>query len=421
MGEELGALAAPRRAVVSLSLVAAVFVGGSASASAQSDPEVATERLSEQLAEQRRQQPDDLANVQLGRERGLVFRSDDDYLTMRLQLLAGVRAQADYQHGEEEGGGSVSVRFLRLRFYGNAGHPMLRYFIQLGMLTSPSLLDVGLAVVAHTWFGIEVGQFYQPFGLTWYPALTEFAFPEPAAVLSYWALGRDTGAQVFGGRPDGRFRYRAGVTIGDQVTLTEQAIDIRSGVGFAQLHWNPQGPLPYHEAPYALGDVPFRFSLVAGGYYGEMIRALTRLDIGNAIIDVTAPRQVRDGAGNVHLRLFSGPWTVAAEVDLGRRKELDGGEEGSATGLAAVARVSCFVWRHVLQLGVRGQFLDPDFSVRADQVSVGEVMMGVYPVGLVFSAQLRYALVHHGHGGGAWVLIPEGVTHFVTLQLNLRF
>jgi hypothetical protein len=241
-------------------------------------------------------------------------------------------------------------------------------------------------------------------------------------VGSYFGLGRDTGAMLLGRTPGDRIAYWLAGAIGQPVTLggdPSAGIAVRDGLVLARVEWRPFGRVPDLEVPYADGPVPLAIAIGINGYYGQLVRSIARFDPITAQLDTVQPGTYRDLVGGADVRLVWDRVSAAAEVDVGRR-EPRSSPAPAYGGLSASLQFGVFVYRRLLQLAVRGEYLNPSFDRPRAQLGIAEAMLSVYPLGSHLAVLLRYALAYQGPDN-ALVMIPPGWLHLVTLQVQAYF
>ncbi|UJR82473.1 OprO/OprP family phosphate-selective porin [Sandaracinus amylolyticus] len=360
----------------------------------------------------------DVPGIHLSADDGFVLTAPDRIASLRLGLVLGARAQVAGAE-DVDVGATADIRFARLRFSGHVADPALRFFVQPDFGGSgPRLLDAAFEVHAHPLFIVEAGQFLLPWGTAWLPNPAESMFPETGPARDYFALGRDTGVMVYGATEDSVFSYWVALGVGRPVTLTEDD-EIRDALVVARVVWQPLGAVPEHESPYADGEVPPALALGVGGFFGRLVRSVARFDNSTATFGSTLAGQFEEGSFSVDAIFVAGPVSAQVELDAGHRTPVDPAGAGY-WALALIGQVGVFVVGHVLQVALRGSYLDPSEQSADDLFAAGEVELALYPWGVHAALLARYGVGHHGTNT-TFLDAPAGWGHIGTLQLQAYF
>ncbi|HET9480356.1 MAG TPA: porin [Candidatus Polarisedimenticolia bacterium] len=179
----------------------------------------------------------------------------------RAVLVISNRVQFRYTHEQPDGKeskGSWRIRRAKTKFEGWIYTTDLSYELQLNWAdTSSSLEDAALnydLTRGRKALQIKGGQFKVPFGRQELTSSGSQQFVDRSIVSSEFALGRDTGLQLWGATPKGWLEWRAGMFNGNG--RNRSANDNDKFQFNARVTWQPFGDVKYSESDFESTNRP---------------------------------------------------------------------------------------------------------------------------------------------------------------------
>jgi hypothetical protein len=360
-------------------------------------------------------------------DEGFVLRSADGNYKLRIGLQSAYKFEPIYQAGDFQNRPAFFV--LRPIFAGSFWKPWIRFWTSLELVGNPPfLLDSYVEINPIDEFGARIGQQYTLISRHEQFGPQQILFPEWAPVAEYFWTGRDKGVTFWGLVAEKRFEYYVGLYSGSP--LRQFTTISGNYVVEGRVSWNPLGPPGSTEFPYITEEsAPFRPSVSIQGYYGKVQLAEENFNPSSFRFDVTASGTVRTQAAGVADLWLQGKRFSALVEGYGRRTDPEAASEGdSFTSVGVWGQIGFLLVPHLLDIAVRGNWLDPSTSLDNDRFVSGEVQLALYVTrspNLV--VKLRYGFGNQQSPGkealGPVTLFTAtpGDIHVGTAQLNLAF
>jgi hypothetical protein len=357
---------------------------------------------------------------------GFLIRSGDDNYKLRIGLQGAYKFEPLYQDGHPQDRRAFFV--LRPIIAGSFYKPWIRFWTSLELASNPPyLLDSYVELQPIDEFGARIGQQYTLISRHEQFGPQQILFPEWAPVAEYFWTGRDKGVTAWGVLGKGMFEYYAGLYGGSPL---RQFTTIHGNyVVEGRLVWNPLGPPGSTEFPYITDEsTPFRLSISIQGYYGKVQLAEENFNPSTFRFDPKATGTTRkQGCGVADLWL-QGQWFAFLVEGYGRRTDPEDAMAGdSYTSVGVWGQFSVPIVPRTMDIGVRGNWLNPSTKLGNDRFVSGEVQLAYYVThspNLVVKARYGYG-DQSSPGDAALGPVPlftkQGRIHIGTLQLNLAF
>jgi hypothetical protein len=277
----------------------------------------------------------------------------------------------------------------------------------------PYLLDAYVDAAPWTELGGRVGQFKTPFSRGEEYGPEAILFPDQPVVSSYFWTGRDKGAMATGTLDE--LHYWLGGFGGSPVRQTTTL----SGNYLVEARLT-YGDTPKTQYPYIAG-APLALSATVEGYTGRIETAIEGFD-PSAFEFTPSPSGVitRRTSGGVDAFLQAPTFAIFGEAFYGRTHPNNGPAYRS---WGVWAQASYLLVAHTLDIGVRGQYLDPSTSLADDTFESVEGQLAWYIDAPRLAVRLRYGLAHqHKPADPGDVALPvsvSGTIQIFTLQLTL--
>jgi hypothetical protein len=356
---------------------------------------------------------------------GFILGSGDDF-KLRIGFQGGYKFEPVYQDGHAQDRRAFFV--LRPIMAGNFFKPWIRFWTSLELASNPPyVLDSYVELQPVAEFGARIGQQYTLISRHEEFGPQQILFPEWAPVAEYFWTGRDKGVTFWGNVADGLFRYYAGLYGGSPL---RQFTTIHGNyVVEGRVDLSPLGAPGSTEFPYITdASAPFRISASVQGYVGKVQFAEENFNPSTFRFDPKATGTTRKQACGVVDLWLQGPWFALLVEGYGRRTNPDLNVSGDAyTSIGVWGQIGFLLIPRTLDLGLRGNWLNPSTTLSNDRFVSGEIQLAYYVMhtpNLVVKARYGYG-DQSSPGDAALGAVPlftkAGRIHIGTLQLNLAF
>ena len=230
-----------------------------------------------------------LISVKAGYDDYFYLMTTDD--RFRLNIYGYGQLRYTFQDNEAQGDTSnLQVNRAKLGFRGHAFSPAVQYKLYMNIYTgveeSPALLDYFVDYIPFREFGVRVGQFKTPVGISYAFSAREMQLTERPYVDLAFRLGRDTGINLHGAILRGLFSYDLGVYNGEGMNRNNPDTD---HLYIARLMVQPLGAYPFYES-----DVDFlprpRMLAAASVAFNDGLEKHTSKELGGRIRELgTSP------------------------------------------------------------------------------------------------------------------------------------
>jgi hypothetical protein len=349
------------------------------------------------------------------------------------RLRIGLQVAAAYQPtfvNDQANWASYRIPYARLYASGHLWKKWIRYSFNAEFATFPAfLLDGFVEVQPRSWLGVRIGQMFTPISTHEAHGPDELVFVDWAVVANYFWTGRDKGLEVFG---ESRIiDYHVGLYADAPPSVAVSTPGHFQLIGRATIH--PLGPLGSTEMPFVTSEepVPFRCSFSFQGYWGKVTPTTVGFNPSNGFFTRTEQSERKHAAASADVELQWRRFGFHAEYYARYVEPLDG-ETARFWQQGFWAQTHVTVYRRVLDVSLRFNWLDPSNQLRNDRFLSGEAQLGWWPVGGCVSLRLRYAIAHQQDPGPApatnpmlysAVAVPvlRGLGHVITLQASVFF
>jgi hypothetical protein len=357
---------------------------------------------------------------------GFRIQSADGNWRLRVGLQVAAYYQPFYQNGVTDWN-NFGFSYIRPRVDGFLVRPWFQYWCSLELRNFPPIaLDCFVDAQPWSFFGVRAGQFRTPLSRHENRQPQDVLFPDWSTTANYFYTGRDRGVLVYG---ETRFvDYYVSFTAGTTLTQTISTPGNFQLVGRVMVH--PLGRPGATEMPYVVAAerVPFRFSLTAQGAYGRV----NPNGVGfnpDAFFQQTAQGERDQGVAGCDLLVQWGRFVLFGEF-YWRHVRPRGVPTAPFDQLGAWFQTHVAVFRRLLDVGVRFDWINPSTRLANDLFFSGEAQLAWFIVGTTLALRLRYGVAHQQDPGPAPPLDPgflttiglpikPGTEHLGTLQLQL--
>jgi hypothetical protein len=355
---------------------------------------------------------------------GFRLESADGNYLLRLALQSAFAVEPVWTGGSSEFDSAIKV--LRPVLRGNVVEPWVGYWVSVELSQgTPYLLDGYFDL--HRWneIAFRFGQQYTPMSRHEAFGPQQIFFPDYARTANYFWSGYERGATLYGSLAGDRFYYYAGVYGGTSLrntvdTTQDYVVEARATV-------SPMGAVNANEFPFTPEGqpLPLRVSFTLQGFLGKL--QTTRENYNPTINAVTEPPSAvrhRTYTAGGDLWVQGGPIIVFGEGYWSTQRA--DGESSYSSSYGAWGQVVGNVYKNVIGVGARVNWIQPNFGVGSDRLlsAEGEVAWFIHPPELV--AKARYGWIDQKSPGTVALAgrkLPDvpGTSHVATLQLNLSF
>jgi hypothetical protein len=317
--------------------------------------------------------------------------------------------------------------YVRPRIDGSLLRPWLQYWCSLELRDFPPfLLDCWIEAKPWSFFGLRGGQFSTPLSRHQSLGPQDVLFPDRATVAGYFWTGRDRGVQIFG--ETHYVDYYVSFTAGSSLAQTTATNGNFQLVGRASIH--PLGAVAPTEMAYVTADgpVPFRFSFAVEGAWGRVNPSGVGFNV-DAFFQLMQQGERDQAIGAADLLVQWGRLGFFGEL-YGRHVAPRDMLTPSFEQYGAWAQAHVTVFRRILDVGVRFDWIDPSTHLSNDRFLAGEAQLAWFIFGTSLALRLRYAIAQQQDPGPApgrnpgllmtvGLPIPPGTEQLATLQAQL--
>ncbi len=259
---------------------------------------------------------------------GFQLSSLDREFQLRIRALTQIDGKVFSPTDQEPARSGLYIPRFRLYFEGQVTE-LFEYELSLQRSVEGvfDVLDANINFALSEEFQVRVGRAIVPYSFAWYDHLEQYYItPERGLFPLNFGLARQAGAFAHGKLWDERFQYAAGATFG-QLSGLADTNTTRDGVGYVNIRpflrtekgsalrfLNVGGSLSIGQQAYASAPLPLRTSIQTSEN-DEAAQAASSifLEFENGV--VAKGERVQ---GALHASLYSGPYSVEAEVYAAR-------------------------------------------------------------------------------------------------------
>jgi len=333
-----------------------------------------------------------------------------DTFSVYAHLLSWQRFEARFDDGP--GQAQFAVPYARPALRGNILFPSIKYFAQAELAGTPRLLDLELNFNPIPEINIKIGQFVTPFTRQFLTPPMFLAFPEFAPSNVFFRDDRQTGLELSGKLFGGRLEYYGAVTNGNGI---DKPNDNAKLALIGRLAWNlfPTSAA-YRESPLFYDKKP-NLSIGFNASYNDLERTKSSIDPATNKVATENLGSVPVRNIGVDLAAHGGPVALQSEFYAGWNRDA---ALADYTSVGGYAQVTAFVWPKRVQLGARGDILDPDTRTHAGLTRQLAGLAALYLYGDHLKLQARYA---YTDARAQSTYAPAGKSHSLIVQTQLFF
>jgi len=299
-------------------------------------------------------------SVKAGYDKNFYLATTDG--RFRLNIYGYGQVRYTFQDNEAQGDASnLQVNRAKLGFRGHAFSPAVQYKLYMNIYTgleeSPALLDYFVDYTPLREFGVRVGQFKTPIGISYAFSAREMQFAERPYVDCVFRLGRDTGVNIHGAFWQGFLSYDLGIYNGEGMNRNNPGMD---HLYIARLMVQPLGAYPFNESDVDFSPRPLMLAAASVAFNHDLEKhTLQEL---NGRIEELGTSDVL--TCNAFLGIKYQGASLHAEYYGRRIDPHEAGPAESAQGFYVQA--GYFVWSDRLEAAGRYEYFDPDTDAGGD-------------------------------------------------------
>jgi hypothetical protein len=347
---------------------------------------------------------------------------DRDYL-VQIGFIGGYKLEPVETDGKFQDRNEFTV--LRPFIAGHIVRKWIKFNTTLELVGNPPyLLNSYVDVRPIPQLGVRTGLQSTPFSRHKSFEPNELLFPDWAVTAEYFWSGHDKGATLLALTNAERIEAYLGVYSGSP--LRQFTAVAGNYVFLARFTASPLGKIGSTEYPYiSLAPAPFRVSFTLQGTYGKVTSGTENFDSDSFQFTFT-PDTTPSKKGTAGADIFvQGQRFMAFAEGYLRRTDPSGGNPVYNSG-GIWGEVGVLVLPHWIDVGVRGNWINPSTSLSNVRTLIGEAEASYYIHAPMLVVKLRYGIADQqtpGKSALGPVSLPiaAGRSQLVTAQLNLAY